>query len=65
MNEWDLFIKQAKLTLNLLLNANLNPKLSAYAYMKSPFDFNTTPLAPLGAECLIHKKTSVWASWGY
>lgn len=65
MNEWDLLLNKAKITLNLLRNANLNPKILAYAYMNGWFDYNATPLFPVSSECLIHKKESVRLSWGY
>lgn len=65
MNEWDLLLNQAELTLNLLRNSHLNPKISAYAYMHGPFNYNATPLAPMGAECLVHNKASIRKSWGY
>ena len=51
---WDKLLLQAELTINLLQQANVNPKLSAYAYLFSPFDYNRLPLAPLG---LLYKST--------
>ena len=46
VHEWDRLLPQAILTLNLLRNARLNPKLSAHALLHGNFDFNKTPLAP-------------------
>ena len=40
-------------------------KLSAYAYLFRNFDFNKTPLAPLGTKILIHKKSQDPGSWDY
>jgi hypothetical protein len=37
---WDLLLPQAKLTLNLLRQANLNPRISVWEYFQGPFDFN-------------------------
>jgi len=43
---WDCLILQAKLTLNLLHGSCINPKLSAWAQLHGPFDFNCTPIVP-------------------
>ena len=45
---WDKLLLQAKLTLNLLRQANVNPKVSVHTYLFGPSDFNRFPLAPLG-----------------
>jgi hypothetical protein len=45
---WDLLLPQAELNVNLLCQATINPKLSAQEYFNGPFDFNKTPLAPVG-----------------
>ena len=52
--EWDRFIPQANITLNLLRNARVNPKLSAYSYIFGPFNFMATPLAPPGTKVIAH-----------
>jgi hypothetical protein len=54
---WDRFIPQAVITLNLLRQSRINPKLSAHAQMNGLFDNNKTPLAPPGTKVIIHKKT--------
>lgn len=54
--EWDRLLPQAELTLNLLRNSRINPKLSSYAYLFGNFDFNKTPLAPVGTKVLVHLK---------
>jgi hypothetical protein len=51
---WDLLTPQAKSTVNLLCQATINPKISAWEYFNGPFDFNETPLAPVGCRVLIH-----------
>ena len=48
IREWDRLLDQAELTLNLMRNSRLNPKLSAYAQLFGNFDFNATPIAPPG-----------------
>ena len=56
INLWDKLLPQAILILNLLRTSRLNPKLSAYAQVWGPFDYNRIPLAPLGKQLLIHEK---------
>ena len=65
VSEWDRLLPQAELTLNLLWNSRVNPRLSSYAYLFGQFDFNTTPLAPAGTKVLVHEKPSQQASWAY
>ena len=54
LSEWDRFILQANITLNLLRATRSNPKLSAYSYIHGNFDFTSTPMAPPGTKVLIH-----------
>ena len=56
LREWDRLIPQAIITLNLCRNARVNPRISAYAYVFGPFDFNKTPLAPPGTKVVVHAK---------
>ena len=62
--EWDRLVLQGVLTLNLLRNARSNPKLSAWAYLFGPFNYNKTPLAPPGIKIMIHNKVEKRDSWG-
>ena len=62
---WDRLLPQAEITLNLLRQANANPKLSAYAYLNGPFDYNKMPLAPMGCQVQIHEKADAQGSWAY
>ena len=54
--EWDRLLPQAQLTLNLLRNSKVNPKLSAWAHLNGTFDLNKTPLLPPGTKILVHSK---------
>jgi len=63
--ELDRLIAQAELTFNLIRPARLNPKLSAHAYLSGPFDFNKTPLAPLGTRVVVHDRPKTRPSWGF
>jgi hypothetical protein len=65
VSEWDRFLFQAELTLNLLCNSRVNPKLSAHACLFGNFDFNKTPLAPPGTRTMVHLKPDQRASWAY
>ena len=40
MSKWDQLLDQATITLNLLRQSRVNPKLSAYAYLFGNYDFN-------------------------
>ncbi len=62
---WDLLLPQAEPTVNLLRQATINPKISAREYFNGPFDFNKTPLAPVGCRVLIHAKPVTRKSWNY
>eukprot|EP00804_Cyclotella_cryptica_P021423 CCRYP_019560-RA/>CCRYP_019560-RA protein AED:0.43 eAED:0.40 QI:0/0/0/1/0/0.5/2/0/241 len=42
--------------LNLLRQSNANPKISAYAHLYGPHDYNAAPFVPLGMEALVHDK---------
>jgi hypothetical protein len=53
----------AKLTLNLLHQAMLNPRIIAWDFFQGPFDFNKTPLGPVGCRILTHAKPATRQSW--
>ena len=60
---WDRLIEQTNLTLNLLRPSQLNPKMSAEAMLNGPYDFNCTPIAPLGTKNLVHEKPAIRSTW--
>ncbi len=62
---WDLLLPQAELTLNLLQQLLINPRISAWEYFQGPIDFAKTPLAPIGCRVLIHAKPATRRSWDY
>jgi hypothetical protein len=62
---WDLLLPQAELTLNFLQQAALNPWISTWEFFHGPFDFNKTPLGPVGYHVLIYTKHATWRSWDY
>ena len=61
--EWDRLLPQAVITLNLLQNSRINPKISAYVALFGNFNFNATPMAPPGTKVLIHEKPGQRLSW--
>jgi hypothetical protein len=60
---WDRLIPQAVITLNLLRQSRLNPKLSAHVQLHGLFDYNKTPLASPGTKVIMHEKTDHRGSW--
>ena len=63
LNLWDKLLPQALLTLNILRPSRVNPRLSAYAHIHGAFDYNRTPLAPPGINCMAHVKAALRKSW--
>ena len=65
MQEWDRLLVKAELIINLLQNAILNSKLSAWAFLFGNFDFNKSPLLPPETKIIIHTKPGNQASWAF
>ena len=51
------------MALNMLRQSRINPKLSAHDQLFGTFNYNRTPLAPLGTKVIIHEKPKQRASW--
>jgi hypothetical protein len=47
---WDVFLHQVELTLYLLCFSHRNPSKSANKVVNGPYDFNKTPIAPIGTK---------------
>ena len=62
---WDLLLSQAKLTINLLCQVTVDPKILVCEYFNGPFDFNKIPLASAGCRVLIHTNPGTCRSWNY
>jgi hypothetical protein len=60
---WDEFLPQVELTLNMLHFSWKNPKKSANQEIYGSFDFNKTPLAPLGIKALVYNNPGSQTSW--
>ena len=65
MQLWDRLLPQAEITVNLLRQSNATPKVSAYAHMTGPFDYNKMPLAPMGCNVQVHEKTDKRGTWAF
>jgi hypothetical protein len=59
----DRLLPQTEIILNLIRQSNATPTVSAYAHLSEPFDYNKMPLAPMGCEAQIHKKTDKQGTW--
>jgi hypothetical protein len=59
---WDEFLHQVKLTLNLLRFSRRYPSKSANKEVHDPYDFNKTPIAPIGTKGLVYNNAAVRAS---
>ena len=64
-NLWDLLLPQTELTLNLLRQATLDPSRSAWSYFHGPFNYDATPIGPLGCDIIAHKKTGTRNYWDF
>ena len=53
LNKCDILLPQAVITLNLLRNSLLNPKLSSHALLNGIYDLNATPMVPPGSMILV------------
>ena len=58
MHLWCRLIPQAEKQLLLLRQTNINPKISAFAYLYGPHDYNAQPFVPIGMEVMIQDKPS-------
>ena len=63
ISEWDQILSQCMITLNLLRNYRVKPALSEYAYLFGPYEFNKSPMDPLGTCVIVHDKPVNCTSW--
>jgi hypothetical protein len=61
---WCRTLQQTELTLNLLRGSRVNPQLSSYAQLHGAFDFNRTPLGPVGCKIAIHQHAEDREAYG-
>jgi hypothetical protein len=60
---WDEFLHQVELTLNLLRFSRCDPSKSANGQVHGPYDFNKTPIMPIGTKGLVYVNATVRAIW--
>jgi hypothetical protein len=60
---WDEFLHQFKLTLNLIHFSRRDPSKSANKEVHGHYDFNKTPIVPIGTKGLVYNNPTVRASW--
>ena len=58
-------LPKTELTLNLLHQSNIAPSQSAWEHFNGPFNFDVTPLAPLGSPIIIHTKPGTCIPWDF
>ena len=60
---WDNLFVQTELTINLLRQATLNPRMSAWEYYNGAFDYTAIPLGPIGCKIIIHTTSNKLKYW--
>ena len=61
------FFQQGTTKLNLLRQSHINPRLSSEAQLNGAYNYNKSPLAPLGTRVIVNKnpeKRGTWAPHG-
>ena len=53
---WDCLLPQIELTLNLLRQSNIAPSISSWEHYNGHFNFDATPMGPMGCPVIIHNK---------
>ena len=60
---WDNLIPQCDMTLNMLRFPPIHPQISTNDTINGTFNFNSTPLAPVGCKVVVHKKPTKRETW--
>jgi len=60
---WCHLVRPAELTVNLLRQSNVAPKMSAYAHVHGQHDYMRKPFAPLGCAVMAHVKPKNRRTW--
>jgi hypothetical protein len=63
LNLWDLLLRQAEHTLNMLQPSQMTPTVSAYAYLWGQHDYNANPFVPLGCKVESHLAPGICKTW--
>ena len=62
MHLWCRLLGQAEMTLNMMRESRVHPKISAYNEMHGNLSFNNTSLIPIGIKLLVYEKASIISS---
>ena len=62
---WDCLLPQTELTLNLLRQSNIATSISAWEHYNGPFNFNGTPMGPMGFPIIIQNKPTTHRYWEF
>ena len=65
IREWDRGVEQSQRTLNMLRPCQINPKLSADAFLEGQHDYNAVTFPPLGRRMLVFEGPEKRSSWGF
>jgi hypothetical protein len=60
---WCHLVRPAELTMNLLRQSNVTPKVSAYAHVHGQHNYMMRPFAPLGCAVMAHVKPKIQQTW--
>jgi len=63
MQLWDKLLPPSIVTLNLLRQSNAVPSVSTYQYVRETFDYNKTPLGPMGSAVQMHESRDNRGTW--
>ncbi len=63
LNLWDLLLRQAEHTLNMLRPSQMTPTVSAYTYLWGQHDYNANPFAPMGCKVEAHIVPGIRKTW--
>jgi hypothetical protein len=59
---WDGMLPQATITLNIMRQSRLNPKLSTFSQLYGNYEFNQAPMAPPDTPIIAHENPNQRAS---
>ena len=63
LNLWDLLLRQAEHTFNMLRPSCMTPTVSSYTYLWGQHDYNPNPFAPLGCKVESHLVPGIRETW--
>ena len=64
-NLLDLLLPQTELTLNFLRQATLDPTRYVWSYFHGSFNYDATPIGPLGCDIITHRKIRTRNYWDF